>query len=97
MKDSTMKSAVDEFERALEESSMALKVASRFAKSFPSSEALNKYLQAHPNADARAHSVARPQDKTDEDKLMADLQSRAKHNKRQDKKEKAKPDEKAEG
>lgn len=62
------------------------RVAIRFAKTFPSTEALNKYLQKHPKADARDHKVVRPEDKSDEDKQMDDLKSRARHNKRQEKK-----------
>lgn len=65
---------------------MSTNVAIRFAKTFPSQEALNKYLQKHPKADARDHKVERPQDKSDEDKSLDDLKSRARHNKRREKK-----------
>jgi hypothetical protein len=51
------------------------------AKEFPSSKALSEYLSKHPNADARDHKVVRPQDK---DTDLADLKSRAKHNRAKD-------------
>jgi hypothetical protein len=93
MRHVTRKSALQAFELALREASLAETVAHRFAKTFPSNDALNKYLQKHPNADARSHSVAKPDDASDEDKLMKDLKSRAKHNKKQEgkPKEPAKP------
>jgi len=91
MRHITKRSAVEEFERALKEASIAETIAYRFAKKFPSTEALNKYLQEHPNADARSHAVARPQDTTDADKSLADLESRAKHNKKQEKKKSEPP------
>lgn len=63
------------------------RVAARFARNFPSTDALNKYLREHPNADARGHKVVRPQDKSDEQKSLDDLKSRVRHEKRQRKKQ----------
>lgn len=45
---------------------MRTRVASRFAREFPSQEALNEYLKEHPNADRSNHSVRDP--KKDEPK-----------------------------
>ena len=73
-----VKSHLVEFQQAL----LAEKVASKFAKTFPSTKALQDYLSKHPNADARAHKVVRPQDRTEEDKSLADLESRVRHEKR---------------
>lgn len=75
------------FERVLEKNALVQAVADRYAATFPSTEALNAYLKKHPNADARKHKVERPQDRSEEDKSLDDLKSRARHNKSKEKNE----------
>lgn len=75
--ESSMKTAFEKFQNVL----IARKVFERFAKEFPSSEALQDYLHDHPKSDKSKHRVVDP----DTAKLKKDLKDFDKHQKGREK------------